>query len=93
MKWFRKAPLFWAVLPLTAVSLSAAAVWQGVPLRFNFSSGWSRWIENVPANSDVEKALYRLMQLPGGDILFRRSPNEAVPALTSLQAAQKADAI
>ena len=41
------------------------------------------------AGSGVEKALYRLMQLPGGEILFRRPPRETVPALTALAASDK----
>ncbi|HTW47563.1 MAG TPA: hypothetical protein VMD92_06435 [Acidobacteriaceae bacterium] len=42
------------------------------------------WLENAESGSGVEAALFRAMQLPGGDILFRRSPREARPALTEL---------
>jgi Flp pilus assembly protein TadD len=55
--------------------------------------GFERWLENVPGGSDVEKALFRVMQLPGGDVLFRRAPAETVPALTELQQSQKTAAL
>jgi hypothetical protein len=44
----------------------------------------SRWLENAEAGSGVEKALYRLMKLPGGEALYRRSPRETRPELTTL---------
>ena len=47
-------------------------------------NGLSRWLENAEAGSGVEKALYRLMKLPGGEALYRRSPREARPELTAL---------
>jgi len=43
--------------------------------------GFARWIENVEAGSGAEKALFRLMQVPGGEFLFRRPPGESVAAL------------
>jgi Flp pilus assembly protein TadD len=63
------------------------------PALFQSGHGIERWIENVPFGSDVEKALYRVMQLPGGDVLFRRSPRETVPALTGLQQSQRSAAL
>jgi cellulose synthase operon protein C len=60
---------------------------------FKPDQGFARWIENVPGGSDIEKALFRMMQLPGGDVLFRRAPNETVSALTELQQNQKAAAL
>jgi predicted Zn-dependent protease len=51
--------------------------------------GFARWIEHVEADSGLEKALYRLMQLPGGEILFRRPPRETIPALTALEQTDK----
>ena len=58
-----------------------------------FGQGFDRWIENVAAGTEIEKALYRGMQLPGGEVLFRRSPRETVPALTELQQSQKTAAL
>jgi tetratricopeptide (TPR) repeat protein len=52
-------------------------------------NGLSRWLENAEAGSGVEKALYRLMKLPGGEALYRRSPREARPELTALINASK----
>jgi hypothetical protein len=60
---------------------------------FARGQGFARWMENVEAGSAVEKALYRLMQLPGGEILFRRPPRETVPALTALQQTDKSAAL
>ncbi len=60
---------------------------------FASGQGFARWIENVESGSAVEKALYRLMQLPGGEILFRRPPRETVPALTALQQGDKSAAL
>ena len=51
----------------------------------------SGWLVNTAAGSPVEAALYRLMQLPGGNFLFRRSPREALPALTQLMAGDHPD--
>jgi predicted Zn-dependent protease len=72
---------------LAAACVCIAAV--RTPHLFLPGHGLARWIENVPAGSDVEKALFRSMQLPGGDILFRRPPSETVPALTALEQSQK----
>jgi hypothetical protein len=55
--------------------------------------GFARWMENVESGSAAEMALYRLMLLPGGEILFRRPPRETVPALTALQQTDKAAAL
>jgi predicted Zn-dependent protease len=72
---------------LVAACLCVAAV--RTPQLFRPGHGFARWIENVPAGSDVEKAMFRAMQLPGGEILFRRPPGETVPALTALEQTQK----
>lgn len=58
------------------------------PVLFHAGSGFSRWIENVPAGSAIESALFRAMQLPGGEVLFRRPPSESVPGLSELQKTQ-----
>jgi tetratricopeptide (TPR) repeat protein len=60
---------------------------------FASGQGFARWIENVESGSAAEKALYRLMQLPGGEILFRRPPRETVPALTAIQQSDKSAAL
>ena len=108
MKWFhdllaslasfgrRPRLLLSAVGGALAVCLCAAAVTPGAPidaLLFRPGQGFERWIENVASGTEIEKALFRGMQLPGGEVLFRRAPNEAVPALTSLQQQQKAAAL
>lgn len=94
MKWFHERGARMAMASagaLLAVCASVAAVRS--PLLFAPGQGFARWIENVPAGSEVEKALFRAMQLPGGEILFRRPPRETVPALTELQQSQKAAAL
>ena len=55
--------------------------------------GFGRWIEDVESGSGIEQALYRAMQLPGGEVLFRRAPAETVPALTALAISQKSAAL
>jgi hypothetical protein len=52
-------------------------------------NGLARWLENAESGSGVEKALYRLMKLPGGEIFYRRSPRETRPELTALINAQQ----
>ena len=47
-------------------------------------NGVGDWVQNAVSGSGVEQALFRLMTLPGGDILFRRSPRESRPELSSL---------
>jgi tetratricopeptide (TPR) repeat protein len=42
------------------------------------------WIRNIEAKTDVERAFFRAMQLPYGDVLFRRPPAETRPALGEL---------
>jgi hypothetical protein len=74
-------------MALGAVALSASAsliVWQSPGLLLGAGNGIARWLENAEAGSGVEKALYRLMKLPGGDALYRRSPRETRPELTGL---------
>ena len=96
MKWsrnrrFRVAATAAGALLAVVVSIgSVRPLLHIAPLLFKPGQGFDRWIENVTSGSDVEKALYRLMQLPGGDVLFRRAPRETVPALTELQQSQKA---
>jgi len=50
------------------------------------------WIRNIEAKTDVERAFFRAMQLPYGDVLFRRPPAETRPALGELIQQQPANA-
>lgn len=89
MKWFRKRGMR---MLMAGGALAAAFAWLAparTPLLMKPGKDLKRWIENVPAGSEIEQALYRAMQLPGGEILFRRSPKETVPALTELQQREK----
>ncbi|MGO9316923.1 MAG: hypothetical protein ACLPXT_02025 [Terracidiphilus sp.] len=70
-----------------AAAMTASAsliVWQNPGLLLGAGNGLARWLENAEAGSGVEKALYRLMKLPGGEALYRRSPRETRPELTTL---------
>ena len=57
-----------------------------------FAVGWAAtasgalpsWIRNIEARTEIEAAFFRLMSLPGGDVLFRRPPRETRPALGEL---------
>jgi hypothetical protein len=74
-------------LALGTVGLTASAslvYWQTPGLLLGAGNGIARWLENAESGSGVEKALFRLMKLPGGEILFRRSPRETRPELTGL---------
>ena len=59
-------------------------MWQSPGLLLGAGNSISRWLENAESGSGVEKALYRLMKLPGGEALYRRSPRETRPELTAL---------
>ena len=50
------------------------------------------WIRNVEAKTGLERALFRTMQLPYGEVLFRRPPAETRPALGELVQEQPTDA-
>ena len=94
MKWFPDRRVrTGSIAALAALVALAAALPQALrhpaDLLFVSGQGFARWIENVQGGSDIEKALYRLMQLPGSEILFRRPPRETVPAITALQPTQK----
>ena len=74
-------------LALGSASLCAFGsliVWQSPGLLLGAGNSISRWLENAESGSGVEKALYRLMKLPGGEALYRRSPRETRPELTAL---------
>ena len=84
-------------IALGAITFGAAALtasaslitWQNPGLLLGAGNGLARWLENAEAGSGVEKALYRLMKLPSGEALYRRSPREARPELTALISASK----
>ncbi|HWZ96747.1 MAG TPA: tetratricopeptide repeat protein [Candidatus Dormibacteraeota bacterium] len=42
------------------------------------------WISNIEATTELERAFFRSMPLPYGDVLFRRPPAETRPELNSL---------
>jgi tetratricopeptide (TPR) repeat protein len=60
---------------------------QSPGLMLGAGNGLAHWLENAKSGSGVEKALYRLMKLPGGEALYHRSPRETRPELTALLAA------
>jgi hypothetical protein len=67
-------------------------VWQSPGFLLGAGNGIARWLENAESGSGVEKALYRLMKLPAGEVLFRRSPRETRPALAALISANQKSA-
>jgi tetratricopeptide (TPR) repeat protein len=75
------------VVCLAGTSLGAFGsliYWQSPGLLLGAGNGIAQWLENAESGSGVEKALYRLMKLPAGEVLYRRSPREIRPELTSL---------
>jgi len=68
-----------------ALTASASLIYLQSPgLLLGAGNGIVRWLENAEAGSGVERALYRMMKLPGGEALYRRSPRETRPELTAL---------
>src|SRR5216684_7226403 len=51
------------------------------------------WIRNIEVGTEIEAAFFRLMSLPGGDVLFRRPPRETRPALSDLVKKQPKQAL
>jgi len=80
---------------VAAMTASASLIaWQNPGLLLGAGNGLARWLENAEAGSGVEKALYRLMKLPGGEALYRRSPRETRPELATLiNSSQKSAAL
>ena len=99
MKWSRDRTMRFAATSASALAVACVVIGAAgprlhvSPLLFIPGHGYGRWTENIPSGSDIEKSLYRLMDLPGGSILFRRTPQEAVPALTELQKSQNTAAL
>ena len=50
------------------------------------------WIRNVEAGTTIERAFFRMMPLPYGNVLFRRPPAETRPAIGKLIQQEPADA-
>jgi tetratricopeptide (TPR) repeat protein len=42
------------------------------------------WIQNITSGADLERAFFRTMTLPYGEVLFRRPPAETRPELSNL---------
>jgi tetratricopeptide (TPR) repeat protein len=69
-------------------------------LAFVVAIGWTifamgelpSWIRNVEAGSALQAVFFRMMSLPGGDVLFRRPPRETRPALAGLIKTQASNA-
>jgi cellulose synthase operon protein C len=78
------ASLAGGALLVSAVAAGAVLTDQPLGLLLGARHTIADWLENAESGSSVEAALFRVMQLPGGDILFRRSPRESRPALTAL---------
>ena len=65
-----------------------------------FAAGWvvtasgalPAWIRNIEGHTANEAAFFRLMPLPGGEVLYRRPPSETRPALGELLKNQPANA-
>jgi len=64
------------VVALAAVALAG---W-----RISANGALPSWMQNVETSTAIEAALFRLMSLPGGAVLFPRPPSEARPALGDL---------
>jgi tetratricopeptide (TPR) repeat protein len=90
LKWFREheRQLGWpavAVLLTAGLGATAGRTLRDADLLFQSGHDLARWIDNVQGGSEAESALFRLMKLPGGEVLFRRPANESVTALAALQ--------
>jgi Flp pilus assembly protein TadD len=88
----RRGNLRWASIAFVVGTTSLCAFgsllnWQSPGLLLGAGNGIARWLANAESGSGVEKALYRLMKLPGGEAFYRRSPRETRPELTALLAA------
>ena len=99
MKWFRNSGAR-LVAALAAVFLTAATLTlAGSHLEIRAASAglinygtFHDWLQNTEAGTAVESALYRLMALPTGDVLYRRPPQESRPELNKLLTAASPEA-
>ena len=69
----RRRPLGVAVLALVVAGFAATA-----------KGSLPSWIRNSEAGTEIERAFFRTMSLPYGNVLFRRPPAETRPALGEL---------
>ena len=99
MKWFRNvralilfssAAVASAALLLTLGGRSREVRAAGARL-MNYGS-FHAWLQNTEAGSAVESALYRLMVLPTGDVLYQRPPQESRPEIEKLLSSGGAEA-
>jgi cellulose synthase operon protein C len=93
LKWFRNHfALLLLTLPISIVTAaSVVLILGGRDLQIRAAStglinygAFHDWLQNTEAGSAVESALYRLMTLPTGDVLYRRPPQESRPELNKL---------
>lgn len=99
MKWFRNQKRRAVILSASLLLMASAGAkasyshWSSLGVFLGGKDGVHGWLENAESGSGVEKALYRLMKLPGGDVLFHRSPRETRPELASLIQSNKTPAL
>jgi cellulose synthase operon protein C len=86
LKFFRSS--FRAVVPLSAICILVFAAVLVIPAVGELPT----WIRNTEAGTKIESALFRLMELPGGSVLFRRPPHETREALGELLKTQPQEA-
>lgn len=87
MKCFRKQQFTTRVIGSLALGLGCVASLACVAnpgLLLGPGNSVGEWVKNAVSGSGVEQALFRSMTLPGGEILFRRSPRESRTELTGL---------
>jgi predicted Zn-dependent protease len=73
---------------LLALAVFALAIGSAVSALGELPS----WIRNLEASSALEAVFFRMMSLPGGNVLFRRPPRETHPALSELLKTQPRNA-
>ncbi|MBS1852927.1 MAG: tetratricopeptide repeat protein [Acidobacteria bacterium] len=79
----RKAAGYAGMAAALVFGLALAAGW-----RLSAEGRLPESVRNLEGGSAIESAFYRLMSLPGGQVLFRRAPRETRPALSQMVQAQ-----
>jgi predicted Zn-dependent protease len=87
LKSFRKSSPRWLCTVGVVAFCILATGWM-----VTASGALPAWIRNTEARSEIEAAFFRLMSLPGGEVLFRRPPRETRPTLGELIKKQPKDA-
>ncbi len=87
MKSFHKNSCKALIALVAAAFTILAAGWVATA-----SGALPAWIRNIEGRTTIEAAFFRLMTLPGGEVLFRRPPNETRAALGDLLKKQPGDA-